>query len=465
MSLAFRLKLFALVAALFIFPFVVVDLLASGDQPPRAFTPVGVLVAVALSALAATMVARWIGREVSALTDTARRMAAGDLAVRTSVEGSDDVAELGAALDHLATSLSSAMADLRAERDLVSGILDGMQEGVLLLGAAGQVQLMNPTLRDMLMVSNDIVGRSFIDAVRQAPLLDLLDAARNTQKPRSGEIELGGLRPRRLLVRAAPLARARGALLVVFVDVTDLRRLESMRRDFVANVSHELRTPVTAVLSATETLGAGAIREPEAAAKFIDIIERNTKRLRSLIDDLLDLSRIEAKEWKLAPERVDTLLALQHVVSIVRERAERQRVEVSIDVDPAVHSVVTDRRALDQILVNLTENAVKYCPGARVTLRAAPRGGEGPPAGVSISVSDTGPGIEDKHLSRIFERFYRVDPGRSRELGGTGLGLSIVKHLAEALGGAVTVTSVVGQGTTFTLDLPAHATAASPAAT
>jgi two-component system phosphate regulon sensor histidine kinase PhoR len=228
-----------------------------------------------------------------------------------------------------------------------------------------------------------------------------------------------------------------------------------MRRDFVANVSHELRTPIAAVVSASETLRGTALHNSEVAARFVGMIDRNAHRLHELVEDLLDLSRIEAKEVRLAKEPIDLTAGINQVVSLFRERIEQKRIQVAVQIDASAHAR-GDSRALEQILSNLLENAVKYCPdGATVTIGARAHQGK-----VKITVEDTGPGIEAKHLSRVFERFYRVDPGRSRDMGGTGLGLSIVKHLTEGMGGAVGVDSVWGRGTTFWFTVPLDPAAA-----
>jgi two-component system, OmpR family, phosphate regulon sensor histidine kinase PhoR len=408
--------------------------------------------ALALAVLLSTFAAQRLSGALRDLTHAAGRMAAGDLEVRTKhrVGGNDEIGDLASVLDQLAQSLSDTLATLRDERDLQLRILEGMQEGVLVLDRNDRIVLVNGALRAMLLVGADARGRLLLEAFRHAAFEDLLERAHRAAGVTQGEIELEGITPRRLLVHASPLAGEAGGLLAVFVDVTDLRRLESLRRDFVANVSHELRTPVAALLSATETLRAGAVSDPPAASKFLDIVERNARRLQTLIEDLLELSKLDAQKYRPRRERLELTSLFALVTGQLRERAERKSVRLVTRSGAKTPPLDADGRALEQVLVNLVDNAVKYCPtGATVTLAA-----EAGEHGVRLTVSDTGPGIEAKHLPRLFERFYRVDAGRSRELGGTGLGLSIVKHLVEAMGGEVGVESTVGRGSTFTVDLP-----------
>jgi two-component system phosphate regulon sensor histidine kinase PhoR len=410
---------------------------------------VAAILALAFAVVVSTAAAHAAARPARALTSAARRMAAGDLSTRTKLRGGDEFGELGRALDQVAESLSTTVGELRRERDRLSGILTGMQEGVLMLDEAGRVAVINPALREMLLLGADAVGKTPLELIRHADLKDVLDAARSGEtQPVSAEIELGGLKPRRLLVRAAPVAGNRG-IFAVFVDVTEVRRLESMRRDFVANVSHELRTPVTAIRSAAETLKCVAADDRVAADMFVDIIERNAERLHGLVEDLLDLSRIESRAYKLKLEPVDIGAVFAQVVSLFGERAQKRNVRIVVEDTSSLATVRADRRALEHVITNLVDNAVKYCgAGAAVRLRASDSD-----AAVRVVVEDDGPGIDSQHLPRLFERFYRVDAGRSRELGGTGLGLSIVKHMVEAMGSAVSVESQIGQGTRFTFSL------------
>ncbi len=424
----------------------------------RRILAVGFLLALGVAVLMSTGAAHFMSRVVRRLTEAARRMAAGDLSVRTRVGGRDELGELGRTLDQLADGLSSSLGELRAERDLLGRILEGMQEGVLVLDAERRVLLVNPALRSMLLLGADVIGKSPIEVVRNADLQSIIDRALSGDAAATGEIEVGGLKPRQLLVHAAALSGEPRGLMAVFVDVTEMRRLESLRKDFVANVSHELRTPVASVLSAAETVRGSAHGDPAATAGFLEMIERNARRLHDLVEDLLDLSRIESREIKLNLEALPVAAFCRQVIALVAERAAARRIVLRVDLPATVPAVRADRRAFEQTLVNLLENAIKYCPvGAEVVLRAAPVGRL-----LRLQVVDTGPGIEPRHLPRLFERFYRVDPGRSRDMGGTGLGLSIVKHLVEAMGGAVDVESTVGKGSTFSFTVPIAAPAAQP---
>jgi two-component system phosphate regulon sensor histidine kinase PhoR len=408
----------------------------------------GAVLLLALLLVVSSLMARFTARGLDALNDVARRMVEGDLEARSGLEGDDQLSELGRTLDKLARGLSTSLKDLRGERDRMAGILEGMQEGVILLDAKRRIVVLNPALREMLLLPADAIGKPLLEVVRNAELRDLFAAAAAEDEPTTQEVEIGNIKPRRLLARVARMPGEARQLVAVFVDVTEVRRLESMRRDFVANVSHELRTPVTAIRSAAETLQTVPRDEHAVQATFVGIVARNAERLHELVEDLLDLSRIESQKWKLLLEPLDTRAVFEQVASLFRERADRKRVEL-VPEAPAGLCVLADRRALEHVLTNLVDNAVKYCgERSRVVLRSREHDGK-----LELSVEDEGPGIEERHLPRLFERFYRVDAGRAREVGGTGLGLSIVKHLTEAMGGTVAVSSKPGAGTTLVLTL------------
>jgi two-component system phosphate regulon sensor histidine kinase PhoR len=247
-------------------------------------------------------------------------------------------------------------------------------------------------------------------------------------------------------------------VLVLLRDVTDARMAESTRRDFVANASHELRTPVAAIAGAAETLLSGAMEDPAQARTFVEMIARNAERLARLTNDLLDLSRIESRQWPVKLEPVSVEVTARRAVEVCAEPARRKQIDLRVEIPDGI-AVIADARALEQVLVNLLDNAVKYTPeGGRATVSASASGDS-----VDVVVSDTGPGIERHHLPRLFERFYRVDPGRSRGSGGTGLGLAIVKHLVQMQAGEIGVDTGEG-GTRFRVRLP-RAAASAPQAT
>jgi two-component system, OmpR family, phosphate regulon sensor histidine kinase PhoR len=422
-----------------------------------------ILVAAVAAAIGAALTALRARGTIRAVTRTAESIAAGDLAARVPGDTDGDLGRLGDAINHVARDLSGSIAALRAERDLLAGILDGMGEGVLLVGRDERIVLANQALRGMALIGDDAVGRLVLEAIRSAALKEALDDARAGGEPAAREIELGRVPPRRLLVRASRLPAQEGeskprGVIAVFHDVTDLRRLETIRTDFVANVSHELRTPVTAISTAAETLLGGALDDPTDALEFVGIIDRHALRLRHLVDDLLDLSKLEAKGYRLALADLDLGAVIAHTAALLEEPARKRRMSVKIEPTEGLQ-VRADRRAVEQVVMNLLENAIKYAgEGAHVTLRARACGDH-----VELAVADDGVGIPSAHLGRLFERFYRVDAGRSRELGGTGLGLSIVKHLVELMGGSIRVESEPGRGACFTIRLqPASASSPSP---
>lgn len=413
--------------------------------------------AVAGAFAVSTAAARIASRAARALAESARKTAEGDVARPAALGGEQEFGELGAALGELARGYGDALADYRRERDRMRGVLTGMREGVLLLDRRRRVALVNPTLREMLLLGDDVEGKSPLEVIRHAEIVRLLDEAQAEDEPASAEIEIGGLKPRRLMVQVVRIPGEEGGLLAVLVDVTHLRRLESLRKDFVANASHELRTPVATIHSAAETLETAVVQDPKAATEFVNIIVRNAQRLKNLVDDLLDLSRIESQDFKVWLEPIDASEIFSVVLELVRERAARKGVRLVLG-ETAQAAVLADRRGLERVLSNLVDNAVKYCgPGTTVSCSAVRSG-----ASVTLSVEDDGPGIEEQHLPRLFERFYRVDPGRSRQLGGTGLGLSIAKHLVEAMEGRISVKSEPGKGTRFDIVLSAAELSALP---
>ena len=416
----------------------------------------GAGLAVVLSLAIAAFLTHRVTRPVTRMRAVARRMAQGDLTQQVRVAGRDEVAELGHALNQMARALREKVETLERERAEVSAVLERMVEGVIALDDRGRVLLMNPGARGILQLpeGEPVSGRALLEVVRQKALLDLVEACRSGA-PREQcrrELELGPPVGRILQAQAVaiPLAATRAGTVLVLHDITELRRLERVRAEFVANVSHELRTPLTAIGGYLETLLGGALDEPAAGRRFLEIAHTHAERLARLVDDLLQLSDVETGRVVLVPARVLVGEAVAVVLAVFEAEAARKRLRIENRVASGI-AASADRDRLVQILVNLLDNAVKYTPeGGRIAVAAAPRGDR-----VEISVTDTGIGIPSADLPRISERFYRVDKARSRALGGTGLGLAIVKHLVQAHGGELAIESELGTGTAVRFTLPA----------
>ncbi len=363
-------------------------------------------------------------------------------ALREEIEGGAR-ADLGREVRELANLLARReRREVTPERDPVEQeLLSAFPDAAALVSKEGWVRVSNAAF-DTLAASGRAHGLTPLEVTRSA---DLSDAVKRALEGTPRKLDLG-LGRRTYLVNLAPLLR--GEVLLLMRDVTEARRAEATRRDFVANASHELRTPIAAIRAAAETLLSGAVDDPAAARAFIEIVSRHAERLARLTQDLLDLSRIESRQLRLEAVPVDLAGIVRQVAELLQDSARAKGLSLSSEIPPGT-LVRGDGRALEQVLVNLVENGIKYTAQGGVTVKAGRADGS-----CTIVVADTGPGIERHHLPRIFERFYRVDPGRSREQGGTGLGLAIVKHLVMAMGGDVDVESG-SEGSRFAVRLPA----------
>lgn len=359
-----------------------------------------------------------------------------------------------------ASHTAARLSELETDRARMAAILSGMVEGVLVVDGDGRLRLVNDAARQMLNLESDLLGRHYVEAVRQPGVVQQLGAALKGEQRPPIEVPLDPVSdmaagPRIFRAQATPASAAGGAVLVLH-DISDLRRVDRVRRDFVANVSHELRTPLTAVRGYVEALMEEPL-EPQQRKKFLEVIDRHTGRMERLVRDLLRLARLDAQQETVEPHSIEIASLFRSVSIDLAERIETRLLRVDATVEPDAAVVEADPTKLHDALRNLVENAVNYSPeGGRIELGARLDNGR-----ILLSVKDEGPGLPEADLGRVFERFYRVDKSRARDPGGTGLGLSIVRHLVELHGGTVHAANRRDGGAIFTIALP-HARPGTP---
>jgi two-component system phosphate regulon sensor histidine kinase PhoR len=400
---------------------------------------VAILVGVAVVLMVRTALRELVTRARDVVRDPSRRLP-------SDGPTGDEARELAEWFNFLADDAHKSHRALARERMLLAAVAEGLTQGVIAVDGEHRIELLNDAARRMLGVTSSPVGEPLINFVRVPELFDLIDS----DVAATAEVQLQNTP--RALIRTARKWGGDGRVLLL-EDVTAMRRLETMRRDFVANVSHELRTPVAVIRANAETLIAGAKDDPVIAGKLIDGLHRNAERLARILADLLDLSRLDAGQYRLELSTVPVVPVIEQALDAVESQAAKRNVKVNVLIPDSL-AVRADPKALDHILVNLIDNGVKYGrPDGNVWVEARTTGDD-----IRIEVRDDGPGISDKHRTRVFERFYRADPSRSREAGGTGLGLSIVKHLVESMGGEVGVEPNAPHGSIFWLRLPRAST-------
>lgn len=407
------------------------------------------LISFLLAAILAVLFSRAVSKPIVDLSNVARSLAAGERKRHPPLAAPGEVGDLADAVHRLAEQLEGRISALAAEQSILSALVETLNEGVVAISPAHEVVRINDTGRRLLGIARPIpFGIDFLP--REATLRSAISLALTGTETEPEEIVIGETT---LSLTARPLVG--GGAVVALFDLTPIRKLEAVRRDFVANVSHELRTPLTIIGGFAETLQDPDI-PAERRAEFAKTIFSNTQRMQRMVDELLDLSRIETGHWRPRPESIRIADLAADVFGRVAASAKAKGIALDIRTEPGAEAIHADRTALEQILLNLVENAIRHTgEGGRIKIGTTRESD-----GLSLAVSDTGSGIPPEHLPRIFERFYRADSGRSRESGGTGLGLAIVKHLVEAHGGTVRAESVVGAGTTIRIFFPVAATAA-----
>ena len=407
-----------------------------------------IIAGVAIAAVLAVLVALWISRSTSLslrrLTMMSRNIAGGSLDERIDVSGRDEVSELAQAFNAMSLKLNESVTMLTDERDKLIAILATMGDGIVIVDQDGLVTTLNRAAERMFNTSEDAAkGRTLIEVVRDHELNEILQKCRAAGAKQSGLIETGG--GRHLGVIVTPLE---SGYLMLLQDLTEFRRTETVRRDFVSNISHELRTPIASLRVLLETLQGGVLTTLRLAADFLNRALAEADRLAQMVNELGELSRIESGQVPLVKTPVSIGEVIRQVVERLNPQAERAGVHVSVGDTVGLPQVTVDAERVGQVLVNILHNAIKFTPGGgRITISARVESGR-----MLVSVADTGIGIAPEDLPRVFERFYKAD--KSRSGGGTGLGLAIAKHIVQLHGGEIWAESQLGKGSTFTFSLP-----------
>jgi two-component system phosphate regulon sensor histidine kinase PhoR len=389
-------------------------------------------------------------RPIRELANVVSDIAAGQLGRQLHWGADDERGAIARAINRMAQQMRQQLAAAESERAQLDSVLASMVEGVLVVDAEGRIILANPRLRELLSAWGEVEGRPLPEVFREPEIDRAFEEASHSDELVARELEIRRPHERVLLLHAArfPIRGPRAGTVFVLHDVTDLRRVDKIRRDFIANASHELRTPLTAIQGFADTLASGEL-DDEQRRSYLEVISRNAQRMSALIEDLLALSRIESGGHELDITEVDVGRIAEMTVEDFAPRFEQAGLTAHLDVRPCPMARA-DRQAVEQILDNLLSNAARYTnAGGHVQITVEPKDGR-----VRLSVADDGIGIPEHSRERIFERFYRVDAARSRALGSTGLGLAIVKHLAAKMGGEIRVESELGVGSCFTVTLP-----------
>jgi len=405
------------------------------------------LAAAAIAVALAFLISHRTMAPVKRLTAASRRMAGGDFDQAIPVTSRDEVGDLAHAFNQMADRIRQTLTLVTTERDRIAAIVSTMADGIVVLDGEGKVTMMNQATRSILQIAEDSPeGKTFIEVVRDYEMNDVVRRCLDSGEQQSTIVELAAQR-RTLGVIATPLQGEAGCLVLVH-DLTEMRRLESVRRDLVSNVSHELRTPIASIKALAETLCDGAVDDPTVAKDFLEKIGVEIDKLAQMVQELGDLSRIESGAFAFSKKEMDVGRAVSRAVDRLKAQADRAGLALNAEVAAALPLVEADEERIEQVLVNLIHNALKFTqPGGIIRVTARAEGDS-----VLVSVADTGVGIPAEDLPRIFERFYKADKARSG--GGTGLGLAIAKHIISAHEGSIWAESVEGQGSTFSFTLP-----------
>jgi len=406
-----------------------------------------------LSLIFSLIISFILSRPLEELAKVAKSVAKGNFSQKPHIYSKDEIGELADALTYMSSEIKNKIDIIKQETAKLNTVLSSMSEGVMVVDENGRIILMNPSLKKIFFVDLEPEYKTPIEVIRNHKVQEMVDKIiKEKQKFLSQEIIVDYPTNKILKVNAVAIIRnelIEGAVLV-FHDITELHNLEKIRQDFVANVSHELRTPITNIKGYAETILEGALEDKENIKEFINIIYQESNRMANLIDDLLDLSKIESGKIKMNFSALEIKPIIERCLAVLEKPIKEKNLSVSFNIPKSLSKVMADEIRLTQVLLNLLDNAVKYTnEGGKITIDVFEKDDF-----VQVDITDTGIGIPEEDLPRIFERFYRVDKARSRQLGGTGLGLSIVKHIVLAHGGKVWVKSKLGSGSTFSFTIP-----------
>ncbi len=394
-------------------------------------------------------------KPIQQMQKATEKITRGDYRTRVSLDRGHEFSELAENLNELSSELQNKLSKITRDKNELKAILSSMVEGVIVIGKDKKILLLSDPLRQMMELrSYETTGKPYWEVIRNQEINVLIEEAISQKKAVQKEITILSAADIYFNVQISPVlsedSKDFWGIVAVFHDITNLKKLEQLKSEFVANVSHELKTPLTTIKGFIETLRDGAIYDKEKAHKFLDIIQKHAERLEYLVNDLLTLSAIESKEMEIHLKKTPLGPILEAAIALCKSPLENRRHKLTLDLKKDLPRVNVDRQKMEQAFVNLLDNAIKFTqPGGSIAINTCQENGF-----VRVDFRDSGIGIPEQHLPRIFERFYRVDKGRSRELGGTGLGLSIVKHILQVHNGKITVQSRPGQGSVFSIFLP-----------
>ena len=397
-----------------------------------------------ISLFAAFIFARTLYRPIRELSTAIRRVSGHDFNVRVLLKGKNELKEVADSFNNMTDEMQDLFSELTHQKEELNSIISSLQEGLLVLDREDRVLLVNESMRGITWQDLE-TGKFYWEVLREPGINELIRKVREDRRNHTEEIEINKM----VFLCSATFMHLKEEIVIIFHDITGIKRLEKIKTDFVLNVSHELRTPLTSIKGFIDTIDEKTLSEENS--RYLEIIRRNTERLINVVSDLLALSELEEKNVILELEPVDMPALIKNTLKIFENQINTKGFSIEIRSPDDLPPVMGDPFRLEQVFINLFDNAIKYTDAGGITVTFEPRGKD-----VIISMTDTGPGIPPEHVSRIFERFYVVDKSRSKKLGGTGLGLSIVKHIINLHNGKINVESTVGQGTRFTIILPVH---------